>query len=605
MNRFVIGGIALRPAWGRVLRGGGRLGLAGLLVGAAWGVLASSPRFAYLLALPGGWVRDGNVSLLTLLGQLDAPRDRVAILAGLHALFGLASGGLAGAAIGWTGPGDRLLRAPAALLGAIVGAAAGFGLGPIWVHRGLAAPEASVLAAVGFGAWGAIALASAEAVLRRRRLARAAGLLGVAVLALFVVAAVWRPKLEERHWEPGAQTRKQRLLLLGLDAASWANLEPAIEEGRLPHLARLRERGVWGSVEVPDPVLSPVVWTTIATGATAERHGIQDFAEDGVPVTSNVRRAHAFWELASEQGLRTAVHYWWASWPAERIRGRVVTDRFLEPSLPYRVSPEEDIAELERIAEQARARAPRTLDLVPTPLRDGVARRHPEKLRVLDEILERDAVVTALGERALSEGFDIVAVYLRAPDAVGHKFWKWHEQARRPWLARVLYGPADQDQSALGGMVGRVHEIIDAQVGRLISATEDELNVIVVSDHGMTAHVSLGRSGSNEGETGNHHSSGMILLSGPSVRSNGMLHGATVYDVFPTLLYLAGIPVPEGLPGRVLSESVAPGARRKRLLWISEALDVRRTSNPEPIPTGSDDAYLDQLRALGYVVDDE
>jgi len=70
------------------------------------------------------------------------------------------------------------------------------------------------------------------------------------------------------------------------------------------------------------PILSPVVWTTIATGMTPQRHGILDFVTQTpagkVPVSSKMRQADTVWELLSHQGEDVGVVGWLVSWPPSR-----------------------------------------------------------------------------------------------------------------------------------------------------------------------------------------------------------------------------------------------------------------------------------------------
>src|ERR1041384_5542500 len=125
-----------------------------------------------------------------------------------------------------------------------------------------------------------------------------------------------------------------RVLLIGWDGADWKLINPLLEAGQMPHLARLIERGAMGNIASLTPMLSPILWTSIATGKHADKHQILGFAEpDGArgrirPVTSTSRRCKAIWNIASERGLRAGVVNWFASPPAESINGFVVTDRF-------------------------------------------------------------------------------------------------------------------------------------------------------------------------------------------------------------------------------------------------------------------------------------
>jgi len=71
----------------------------------------------------------------------------------------------------------------------------------------------------------------------------------------------------------------QRLLIVGWDAADWQVIDPLIKQGRLPVLASLMARGIRSDLSTLEPKLSPLLWTTIATGRTPDRHGIANFVE--------------------------------------------------------------------------------------------------------------------------------------------------------------------------------------------------------------------------------------------------------------------------------------------------------------------------------------
>ena len=100
-----------------------------------------------------------------------------------------------------------------------------------------------------------------------------------------------------RSFIPIASPQKKRVFLLCLDGASWRVLNPLIEKGVLPNFKKLKEGGAHGVLWSQDPMCSPALWTTIATGKSRDSHRITDFLQDGVPVTSNVRRVKAVWNI--------------------------------------------------------------------------------------------------------------------------------------------------------------------------------------------------------------------------------------------------------------------------------------------------------------------
>jgi predicted AlkP superfamily phosphohydrolase/phosphomutase len=68
-----------------------------------------------------------------------------------------------------------------------------------------------------------------------------------------------------------------RLLIVGWDAADWKIIDPLLARGAMPALAALLKRGVRADLATLEPRLSPLLWSTIATGVTADCHGILNF----------------------------------------------------------------------------------------------------------------------------------------------------------------------------------------------------------------------------------------------------------------------------------------------------------------------------------------
>ena len=125
-----------------------------------------------------------------------------------------------------------------------------------------------------------------------------------------------------------------RLLLVGWDAADWKVIDPLLAKGEMPHLARLLEQGVRGNLATIHPPLSPMVWTSIATGKRPPKHGILGFTEptpDGLsvrPISNLGRKTKALWNIVHQNGRSSIVVGWWPSHPAEPIRGAMVSDLF-------------------------------------------------------------------------------------------------------------------------------------------------------------------------------------------------------------------------------------------------------------------------------------
>ena len=133
---------------------------------------------------------------------------------------------------------------------------------------------------------------------------------------------------------PNPQSRLTRLLLVGWDAADWKIINPLLAAGEMPHLANLIAAGVHGNHATLYPALSPMLWTSIATGKRPGKHGIHGFSEpteDGLavrPVSNLGRKTKAFWNILNQHGKRSIVTGWWPSHPAEPIAGAMVSNHF-------------------------------------------------------------------------------------------------------------------------------------------------------------------------------------------------------------------------------------------------------------------------------------
>ncbi len=83
------------------------------------------------------------------------------------------------------------------------------------------------------------------------------------------------------HGHPGLRgmraARVKKLIFLGLDGLDPELTERWMAEGKLPNLARLREQGSYQRLRTTFPALSPVAWSTFATGVNPAKHNIFDF----------------------------------------------------------------------------------------------------------------------------------------------------------------------------------------------------------------------------------------------------------------------------------------------------------------------------------------
>jgi predicted AlkP superfamily phosphohydrolase/phosphomutase len=252
--------------------------------------------------------------------------------------------------------------------------------------------------------------------------------------------------------------------VVGIDGGEWTVIHRLWEQGRLPHLKALAERGAAASLGT-NYTASPVIWTTIATGRKPEDHGIIDFvvptAQGDVPVASTLRKVPALWNMLSRARRRVAVLGWWASWPAEEVEGVVVSDRALL-DLPQRVSP----AAFLPTFEQALAAA----DGAENPFDPAGASGR------------QDHVLARLATSLAGQDFDLILLYLRGVDIASHYDWKYLEPEHFPTLTS-----SEAEVRAGADRIFRQYEAVDLSLGQLLEAAGPQANVLVLSDHGFKA----------------------------------------------------------------------------------------------------------------------
>ncbi|HXH27799.1 MAG TPA: alkaline phosphatase family protein, partial [Candidatus Polarisedimenticolia bacterium] len=363
-----------------------------------------------------------------------------------------------------------------------------------------------------------------------------------------------------------------KVLLIGLDGADWNIIDPLVAAGKLPNLARLIRGGVRARLHTITPMLSPVVWTSIATGVLPGRHGIIDFLatneSDGsrVPVTSTLRKVKAIWNILGDQGVRVGIVGWWATFPAERVNGFIVSDRVAyqlfggqaarDQSRAGKVYPpdlDDVVLSLtiapESLGEREVSRYVR-LDADPQALPTDQSKLVDDFRTLLAAGDTYTQVGVALAERTHP---DFLAVYLEGTDTVAHLFM--------PYAPPPLQGVDPAAARRFGHAVDEYYRHADELIGRLLRAAGRDASVILCSDHGF-------RTGENRPLTDSrigvgqaadwHRKFGILVMDGAPFREDVELPEASVLDITPTILALFGLPVAEDMDGRALADGLTP-----------------------------------------------
>lgn len=268
-----------------------------------------------------------------------------------------------------------------------------------------------------------------------------------------------------------------RVVLLGLDGATFDLLDRYADRGLMPGWARMRREGASGVLRSTVPPTTPPAWSSCVTGRNPGGHGVFDFRESHVhdarrPVVgSRSIRAPTLWDLLGSRGRRTCLVNFPLSWPPEPMCGVVVTGMLTpDGELDICWPPAEGAA-----LKQA---VPHYLPNVDVPRYD--VDTPASALRFLDD-LDRSlrGRIDAFHHFARRGPWDLFFITFVFHDRLGHLFWK---------LVQDGEGLDDHPQrQEVRRRAEAMYRRFDAFLEERLTARRDDELVMVVSDHGFGA----------------------------------------------------------------------------------------------------------------------
>ncbi len=247
-----------------------------------------------------------------------------------------------------------------------------------------------------------------------------------------------------------------RVFLVGVDGASWSLMDPMLAAGELPNLALLIARGVHADLETVEPVISPTVWTSIATGRSPEVHGITDFFASGMR-----RRVPTVFERLAARGRRVGVYDYLVTWPPAELPDGFVIPGWLRRD--DRMTPPD-------VWQRAKVRPWRTDYDTPRTNLDYLEQSRAE---VREKASRWNALVRAFR-------LEVGAVTFYTPDTRSHRFWR----AAFPEEFEEL-GPEVAPEIATAIADG--YRGVDRALGEIVAELAPEDVLLIASDHGFEA----------------------------------------------------------------------------------------------------------------------
>lgn len=263
-----------------------------------------------------------------------------------------------------------------------------------------------------------------------------------------------------------------RVLVIGIDGATFDVIRPLKERGRLPHIGRLMDQGCWAPLRTIIPPVTAPAWSSFMTGVNPGRHGIYDFRyrEAGTYAlrTNNLttNRVPLLWEVLSQHGRRSCVINIPASWPPRPIHGMWVSGILTPADAEVFTYPPELSEEI--------ARAIPGYEVWPASVFYPKGREH-EFLQALEELTWKRVELFRYLTR--KDTWDFQMLVFMGADQVQHAMWHYRDPTH------TYYEPDAPEE--FRSAIDHMYEVIDAAIGAVLEEIPDDTHVFLVSDHGF------------------------------------------------------------------------------------------------------------------------
>jgi predicted AlkP superfamily phosphohydrolase/phosphomutase len=262
-----------------------------------------------------------------------------------------------------------------------------------------------------------------------------------------------------------------KLLVIGLDGASFNVLDPLIDSGHLPNIAMLIAGGSRANLETTFPPITAVAWSSFMTGKNPGKHGIFEFVRRDhrsnreMAVNASFRKGRAIWDILSDAGKQVIVHNFPCTYPPHEIKGLMIADFMTPRGRSDFTYPESLLNELEQKFGDYR------LHLSQTYAEGNVG-------AVLDELFDELEYKAKVTEYLMTQySWDAFFQYFWGTDRIQHELWHIIDDQH----PRHDKGEAAAYRDRVYRYFSRVDEII----GRLIELAGQDSFVLIASDHGF------------------------------------------------------------------------------------------------------------------------
>lgn len=261
----------------------------------------------------------------------------------------------------------------------------------------------------------------------------------------------------------------KRVIIIGLDGATFNIIRPMIEKGKLPNLARIMKEGAFGELESTVPPITPAAWTSFLTGKYPDKHGVFNFYhhffnpasvnELKVVNTSSIK-ARAIWDILEQHGKKMVFLNVPITYPTPNVNGIVISGLLTPPDRSDYIYPPEWADVINKLVGGYR------LDTNPVDNPKTRQANFEEGLSELFEVEEKRKIITQYLMKEYP--WDFFMVVFSVTDKMSHFFWNQFE-----------------NRDDFSDLVSKAYIVSDKILGDILNSVDGETSLLIMSDHGF------------------------------------------------------------------------------------------------------------------------
>ncbi|MFX0199685.1 MAG: alkaline phosphatase family protein, partial [Candidatus Hodarchaeota archaeon] len=263
---------------------------------------------------------------------------------------------------------------------------------------------------------------------------------------------------------------KPKIMVIGLDCATFDLIKPYVEQGWLPNLQRLMGEGVYRVLKSTVPPISPAAWTSFLTGKNPGRHGVFQFVDMDVRnygfrsnrlINSSSFAGRTFIDHISNASLKVGTVKIPFTYPPWKVNGFMVSG---EPSPEWKKAHTYPPALSAKIG---RVNLGSSLDFMRYDTEDLLKHLSFDcdvRTRIACQMMEKDT-------------YDFFMIVHNITDGATHKFWKFTDPMCPNYNKQFI---------KYGNIIRDIYHEADQSVGSILEKTDKDTIVLLMSDHGAS-----------------------------------------------------------------------------------------------------------------------